>query len=106
MTDDDQSNMSAGRREREAMYSDYGYVFVRIDYNSPPGDALGKVATYESLDEIGSIPSDTEWEGTWSTTVKETRTPTKTSERSATRVLISPVRLCSRLLLEELAHSY
>ena len=63
MTDDDESNMSAGRREREAMYPDQGYVLVRIDYNSPPGDALEQVATYESLDEIDSIPSDTDWEG-------------------------------------------
>ena len=63
MTDDDEPNMSVGRRERGAMYPDQGYVLVRIDYNSPPGDALEKVATYESLDAIGSIPSDTDWEG-------------------------------------------
>ncbi|WP_251330657.1 hypothetical protein [Haloplanus pelagicus] len=49
MTDDDEPNMSAGRREREAMYPDQGDALVRIDYNSLPGDALEKAATYESL---------------------------------------------------------
>lgn len=63
MTEDESSGKSAGRREREAMYPNQGCVLVRIDYNSPPGDALEKVATYESLDEVGSIPSDTDWEG-------------------------------------------
>jgi len=60
MTEDESSGRSAGRHDREAMYPDQGYVLVRIDYNSPPGDALEEVATYESLDEIGSIPSDTD----------------------------------------------
>lgn len=60
MPDGDVSNMSAGRRERESMNPDQGYVLVRIDYNSPLGDALEKVDMYESLDEIGSIPSDTD----------------------------------------------
>lgn len=63
MGDNEDSGMSAGRREREAMYPDEGCVLVRIDYNSPPGDALERVGTYESLDEIGSIPADTDWEG-------------------------------------------
>ncbi|AKH98632.1 hypothetical protein [Halanaeroarchaeum sulfurireducens] len=63
MTDDESSGMSAGRREREAMYPDNGCVLVRIDYNSPPGEALEQVATYESLDGIHSIPEDTDWEG-------------------------------------------
>lgn len=63
MSDEEKSDLSEARREREAMYPDQGFVLVRIDYDSPPGEALEKVADYESLDEIGSIPSDTDWEG-------------------------------------------
>lgn len=63
MSEDNDHSVSAGMREREAMYPDEGYVLVRIDYNSPPGDALEQVSTYESLDEINSIPLDTDWEG-------------------------------------------
>jgi hypothetical protein len=62
MSHDEESNLAAGRCEREAMYPDNGFVLVRIDYNSPPGDALEEVAIYESLEEVGTIPSDTDWE--------------------------------------------
>ncbi|WP_135666493.1 hypothetical protein [Halorhabdus rudnickae] len=85
MPEDESSGLSADRREWEAMYPNQGYVLVRFDYNSPPGDALEKLATHESLDEIDGIPSDTNWRGTSSTLVRGTRTPTKTFELSLRR---------------------
>lgn len=63
MADEEQRDLSAGRREREEIYPDEGCVLVRIDYTSPPGEALTAVRTYDSLDAVGTIPSDTEWEG-------------------------------------------
>jgi hypothetical protein len=63
MADDEDRSPSAGRREREEMYPEAGCVLVRIDYTSPPGEALTAVRTYDSLDAVGTIPSDTDWEG-------------------------------------------
>lgn len=62
MTEDSSSDLNDGIRERDSMYPEDGYVPVRIDLNSPPGEALSQVASYESLDDIDIIPPNTDWE--------------------------------------------
>lgn len=56
---EEKTGLKAGAEERRSMYPDEGYALVEIDMMRFPGEALTKLAEYDSLEEI-SMPEATD----------------------------------------------
>ncbi|ELY39855.1 hypothetical protein [Natronorubrum tibetense] len=59
-TSSEKTGFEAGRKERQSVYPDDGYALIKISMMKPPGEALTKLAEYDSLDDV-SMPPETEF---------------------------------------------